>query len=88
MIYKILREKCGQESINFTRCKHADPDPAACQKQGLEATNCLARVHQQTVRECGDVYEQYTVCLEDNRGLFSSCREIEAKVKECVMTKF
>ena len=71
----------------MSQCKLLSSDPAACAMQSKDAQRCLAAVHAKTLTECGQTYEQYRDCLVDNRGLFSKCRDVEAKFKDCAQSK-
>jgi hypothetical protein len=70
-----------------SQCKLLSSDPAACSTQSTEASSCLHTVYAKTVSECGESYEAYRECLVEKRGVYSKCRDVEAKFKECAQAK-
>mmetsp|Transcript_22300 Transcript_22300/g.46356 ORF Transcript_22300/g.46356 Transcript_22300/m.46356 type:complete len:99 (-) Transcript_22300:84-380(-) len=84
---KVLREKCTVQALNVSQCKLLSSDPAACATQSEEAQRCLTVVHAAALSSCNDTYTAYRDCLVEKRGIFSKCRDVEAKFKECAQAK-
>lgn len=80
-----LQSNCKEYYKDYLLCREMKHDPSHCHKKGREVTRCSIEILRKLEQRCGESFNKYFECLDDNKLEYRLCREPEKAFNACVL---